>query len=72
MEQIESAVAEEFGVELSQLFSKRIKNHEARVAASYLNRKLTSVSARQFGERYGGVSQAAISKGGSTRRNSSR
>ena len=61
-EQIESAVAEEFGVEPSQLFATRIKNHEARVAAIYLIRKLTSVSARQLGERYGGVSQAAISR----------
>ena len=33
LEQIESAVAKEFGVELSQLFVKRLKNHEARVAA---------------------------------------
>ncbi len=61
-EQIESAVVEEFGVEGSQLFAKRIKNHEARVAAIYLIRKLTGVSAKQLGERYGGVSQAAISK----------
>jgi REP element-mobilizing transposase RayT len=61
-EQIESAVAVEFGVDPSQLFAKRIKNHEARVAAIYLIRRLTSVSARQLAERYGGVSQAAISK----------
>ena len=61
-EQIESAVAEEFAVEPSQLFVKRIKNHEARVAAIYLIRKLTSVPAKQMGERYGGVSRAVISK----------
>ena len=62
LEQIESAVAEEFGVEPSQLFAKRIKNHDARVAAIYLIRKLAGVSAKHLGERYGGVSQAAISK----------
>ena len=61
-EQIEAAVAEEFGVESSQLFAKRIRNHEARVAAIYLIRKLTDVSAKQLGQRYGDVSQAAISK----------
>ena len=61
-EQIESAVADEFGVDRSQLFAKRIKNNEARFAAVYLIRKLTSVPATQLAQRYGGVSQAAISK----------
>ncbi len=61
-EQIELAVAEEFGVDVSELFAKRIKNNEARVAAVYLIRRLTSVSATQLAERYGDVSQAAISK----------
>ena len=61
-EQIESAVAEEFGAEPSQLFVKRLKNHEARDAAIYLIRKLTGLPAKQLGARYGGVSQAAISK----------
>ena len=62
LEQIESAVAEEFGVEPSQLFVKRLKNHEARGAAISLIHTLTCVPAKQLGERYGGVSQAAISK----------
>jgi len=61
-EQIESAVASEFGVEISEAFAKRIKNNEARIAAVYLIRKLTSVTATQLAQRYGGVSQAAISK----------
>lgn len=61
-EQIELAVAEEFGVERSELLAKRIRNNDARVAAVYLIRKLTSVSATQLAQRYGGVSQAAISK----------
>ncbi|MFV1963995.1 MAG: transposase [Pirellulaceae bacterium] len=61
-EQIELAVAEEFGVDVSELYAKRIKNNEARVAALYLIRGLTSVSATQLAERYGNVSQAAISK----------
>jgi REP element-mobilizing transposase RayT len=61
-EQIELAVAEAFAVDVSQLFAKRIRNNEARAAAVYLNRMLTSVSATDLAERYGGVSQAAISK----------
>ena len=44
-QQIESAVAEEFGVDLCQLFAKRIRNNEARAAALFLIRRLTSVSA---------------------------
>ena len=59
---IETAVAEEFGVEIDQLHAKRVKNNEARSAALYLCRALTSVSVTQLAERYGGVSQAAISK----------
>ena len=61
-ERVEWAVAAEFGVQPSQLFVKRLKNHEARVAAIYLIRELPRVPAKQLGERYGGVSQAAISK----------
>jgi hypothetical protein len=45
-----------------QLFAKRIRNNEARSAAVYLNRMWTSVSATELAARYGGVSQAAISK----------
>jgi hypothetical protein len=60
--QIELAVAEAFAVDLSRLFAKRIRNNEARAAAVYLNRMLTSMSATELAERYGGVSQAAISK----------
>ncbi len=59
---IELAVAEAFGVDISKLFAKRIRNNEARAAAVYLNRLLTGVSATVLAERYGGVSQAAISK----------
>jgi REP element-mobilizing transposase RayT len=61
-EQIESAVSTAFGVELEQLFTKRVRNNEARAAALYLSRMLTGVSATALANRYGGVSQAAISK----------
>ncbi len=62
IEEIEIAVTEEFGVERDALFAKRVKNNEARSAALYLIRTLTSVSATDLAARYGGVSQAAISK----------
>ncbi len=62
IEQIESAVAEAFGVDAWTLFAKRIRNNDARAAAVYLNRLLTSASATELAARYGGVSQAAISK----------
>ena len=61
-EQIEAAVAEEYGVDKNMLFAKRLKNNDARIAALYLIRKLTNVSAVQLARQYGGVSQAAISK----------
>ena len=61
-EMIESAVAEEFDVDLDVLFTKRIKGNDARAAALYLIRKLTSVSATELAEEYGDVSQSAISK----------
>lgn len=61
-EQIEIAVAAEFGVEVETLLAKRVRNNEARSAALYLIRRLTSVSATSLAERYGPVSQAAISK----------
>ena len=60
--EIELGVAEEFGVDLSQLYATRAKNNDARVAALDLIRKLTSVSATELAQQYGGVSQAAISK----------
>jgi chromosomal replication initiation ATPase DnaA len=69
------AVANEFGVAVTDLFAKRLKNNEARVAAVYLIRRLTSEPARRIAERYGGVSQAAISKTvqrAETRRNEQR
>ena len=61
-EQIESVVANEFGVDKSEMFAKRVRYNEARAAALYLIRKLTGVPATQLAQRYGGVSQAAISK----------
>jgi chromosomal replication initiation ATPase DnaA len=61
-EQIEMAVSEDFAIDLSELLAKRVRSNEARVAAIYLIRKLTTVSAIRLAERYGGVSQAAISK----------
>jgi len=62
LEQIELAVAGAFDVTVSDLHAKRIKNNDARVAAVYLIRRLTGVSATQLAKRYGHVSQAAISK----------
>jgi REP element-mobilizing transposase RayT/DNA-binding transcriptional ArsR family regulator len=59
---IETAVAAAFGIDVPNLFVKRVKHNEPRVAALYLLRKLTSVSAAELAEQYGGVSQAAISK----------
>jgi len=50
-EQIELAVSDEFGVDVSELFAKRIENNEPRVAAVYLIRKLTSAIATQLAER---------------------
>ena len=44
------------------MFAKRIRCNEAIAAALYLIRKLTGVPATQLAQRYGGVSQAAISK----------
>ena len=61
-EQIESAVSAAFGVDLAKLFAKRIRNNDARVAALYLSRMLTGVSTTELAKRYGGVSQAAVSK----------
>jgi putative transposase len=61
-EQIETAVAEEFGVDVDVLLAGRVRNNEARAAALYLLRRLTNVPATKLAERYGGVSQAAISK----------
>lgn len=60
--EIERAVAEEFGVEHATVLSKRVRNNEARSAALLLIRKLTNESATDLANRYGGVSQAAISK----------
>ena len=62
IEEIEIAVAEEFRVDLDDLFVQRVKNNEARSAALYLIRGLTSVSTTRLADRYGGVSQPAISK----------
>ena len=61
-EQIELAVAGEFDVDNSVLFAKRLKKNDARLAAVYLIRRLTSMLATELAQRYGGVSQAAISK----------
>lgn len=61
-EQIESAVAEAFGVDVDGLLAKRVRNNQARAAALYLIRRLTNVPTTKLAERYGGVSQAAISK----------
>lgn len=61
IDQIERAVAQEFGVEIEQLHAKRVKGNEARLAALYLLRELTSHSATELARRYGDVSQAAIS-----------
>jgi putative transposase len=60
--QIESVVADDFGVDVSDLFAKRVRNNEARAAALFLIRRLTSVSVTSLANQYGGVSQAAISK----------
>ena len=58
----EIAVAEEFGVDLDDLFVPRVKNNEARSAASYLIRGLTRVATTRLADRHGGVSQPAISE----------
>ena len=50
------------GVDIDESFAQRIKNNEARSAALYLTRRLTSASAMRLAERNGGVSQTAISK----------
>ena len=62
IDEIELEAAKEFGVEVGHLHAKRVRNNEARAAALCLVRRLTSVPATQLADRYGGVSQAAISK----------
>ena len=47
---------------MSQLYATRAKNNDARVATLDLIGKLTSVSATELAQQYGGISQAAISK----------
>ncbi|MFO7908296.1 MAG: hypothetical protein R6U98_37005 [Pirellulaceae bacterium] len=44
------------------MITKRLKGNDARSAAIYLIRKLTSISAVELARQYGVVSQAAISK----------
>ena len=61
-EEVERAVAEEFDVDVVQLHQKREQRNEAREAAFYLIRKLTSVPANQLATQYGPVSPSAISK----------
>lgn len=62
VEQIEVAVAAEFAVDVPRLMAKRVKNNDARSAALYLIRQLTSETTLSLAGRYGDVSQAAISK----------
>ncbi len=62
VEQIESAVAGDFGVTEFAILSKRVKSNEARLAALYLIRQLTTEPVTQLAARYGAVSQAPISK----------
>ena len=63
-----TAVALEFAVDVAELSAKRVKINEARGAALYLIRKLTSVPLTELADRYGRVSQAAISKTARARR----
>ena len=62
IECIEAAVAEEFDVEVPRLMAKRAKKNDARSAALYLIRQLTSEPVTVLAQRYGDVSPAAISK----------
>ncbi len=62
LERIEGAVAQAFDVDVPRLMAKRVKNNDARSAALYLIRQLTSESVTSLAERYGGISQAAVSK----------
>ncbi len=62
LEQIESAVAADFQVPPESLFAKRVRGNSARAAALCLIRRLTTTSVVQLADRYGGVSQPAISK----------
>jgi len=56
------AVADHFQVAKSHFKEVRRRNSDARTAAIYLHRKLTSDSVNRLAERYGEVSVAAISK----------
>ena len=62
VESIEELTCQEFDVDVKVLHAKRIRNNEARAVALCLIRRLTSEPVTQLAERYGGVSQAAISK----------
>ena len=53
---------QELTLNREELFVTRMKRNEARVAARYLIRKLTSVPATQLSQDYGQVSQAVVSK----------
>jgi len=53
---------QELTLNREELFVTRMKLNEARVAALYLIRKLTSVPATQLSQDYGQVSQAVVSK----------
>ncbi len=55
-------VADRFGVPASRLVEVRRRDNDARVAAIYLHRRLTSQAVGSLATRYGGVSPAAISK----------
>ena len=59
-EDIVSAVGDMFGVDSEQILTKGKKNNHARDVTIYLCRKLTRLSGKELGQRFGNVSGAAI------------
>ena len=62
LEAIEAAVCRTFAVEPDVLHGRRRWGNVARLVAIYLCRKLTGAPTALLGQRYGGVSGAAVSK----------
>jgi REP element-mobilizing transposase RayT len=62
VEEIQRVVCSEFGAQRDALTRKRDRYNEARSAAIYLSRKLTSTPLAEVGAQFGGITQSAVSQ----------
>jgi REP element-mobilizing transposase RayT len=62
VEEIQQVVCGEFGVQRDSLLRKRNRWNDARSAAIYLCRKLTSRSLADVGAEFGGITQSAVTR----------